>query len=195
MQKTSVLLFGITVKKKSLFWSQIKETVDNLRMNHDNLDIKLLLFDGEPYDAAFKEKALKSIDQYHFEESSKDFQRHMIAHIKQLIQRRKTKGNSKLLIMSCCYNLQAFNFWNSPLTLCCDYKPFLESQKELNPRFMYGNARLLEYIWSKRKFQLTYNNEKNMFLNASNIIGHKKLLEHTYDAKELNLYRAGWGVE
>ena len=192
MQKTSVLLFGITLDSRKLRWKSIYETVQELRSHHSNLEINLLLFQFEPDSSHFKKETLELIDGYYFKPNANNFQKHMVKNIKELTK------NEKLLIMSCCYSLTKYDFWDRPLQLCYDIKPFIkesDSHKMLNHKFTYGKSLLLKHIWSKREFDLTMSLDENMYLNAKNIIGFKKIVEHCKTKDALGLWRTSWGLE
>jgi len=194
MNKVSVLLFGVTSNKKALNWPQISETVKNLKNNHDNLYIKLVIFQDEPFDKRYKDATLELVDDYYFRNKAFDFQMDMMGHISKL--KKLGQPGQRILVMSCCYDLKEYDFWDLPLVLCCDSKRFLEGKnRRLNHRFMYGRPHLIENIWRKKQFVKTITYDENLFFNTKNIIGESKIPEYTFTTEELTITRAGWGVE
>ena len=200
MDRISVLLFGVTTNADRLQWSQILHNIKVIKKQHDNLYIRLVLFNQEPTNKRYREETLSLVDEYMFakgEVFQDDMRKLISGTVGKTYEPSVPIESRKILLLSCCYRLRRFDFWNKLLLLCCDDKRNLDMNNaaRINHRFMYGRTDFIFRIWSGRPFIPNKDVDQNIFINVKNIIGNEKIPKYTFETQDLQISRSGWGVE
>jgi len=208
MNRMQALMFGkvhtdVEYGVKKFDWGEVLDAVRSLHENHDNVHVRLLLFGVggkvlRDEDLVMK-TCLNLVDDYellNFKETTKITKR-----INKEVDTMSQTGVEKMLTMSCSYAVspETIKKISSEKLICSceDIENISTPPRELNYRFLSGNSRLVNQIWSEKlRPSLTMKSmDQNLYHSVKNVIGEQNISKYTHTMEELNITRTGWSVE